>query len=186
MKCHDALHVIMASIHNEIVVSCVGYTSRELFQVWDRDRNFYLLGAMGLTVPVGFGLAMACDQKVIALEGDGSLLMNLGAIATVSRYKPKNLMIIVLDNKSYSSTGGQASASAFVELRKVLQSFDIETYFVDQESKLKKIIINSLKADGPHILVVQIEKGYREVPRVPLAPKQIARRFIKSVQNKEG
>jgi len=108
--------------------------------------------------------------------------MNLGTIATIARYKPRNLLIIILDNKSYSSTGGQRTASAFIKLDKVLRSFGAETYCVDETSKLRENVARLIKTDGPHVIVVQLEEGNEDVPRIPYPPEVIKARFIRSTK----
>lgn len=99
-----------------VFVSNLGIASYVLAGVADRPRNFYLWGSMGVTTPVGLGLALAVDDPVTVLDGDGSLLMSLGHLATVSTVDPGNLTIVVFDNGEYGTTGGQptpAGTTAF-------------------------------------------------------------------------
>ena len=94
--------------HDEAVIGGIGYTNFDLWAVGHRPQNFYMLGTMGLAVPIGVGVALAQPQrKVIALEGDGSILMQLGSLATVAARGQKNLAIVIMDNGAYQITGGQ-------------------------------------------------------------------------------
>src|SRR3984957_4924780 len=94
--------------HQEAVVGGIGYTNFDLWAVGHRAQNFYMLGSMGLAVPIGLGVALAQPhRKVIALEGDGSILMQLGSLATVAARAPKNFAIVIMDNGTYQITGGE-------------------------------------------------------------------------------
>ena len=84
-------------------------TGRELFQLNDSSKNFYMTGSMGCLSSFSFGIANNSSKKVIAIDGDGSLMM--GNLSTIGCYKPKNLLRILLDNVSHDSTGGQFSTS---------------------------------------------------------------------------
>ena len=102
----DLLH------EGEAVIGGIGNSNFDLFGAGDRPQNFYMLGSMGMAVPIGLGVALAQpERQVIVLEGDGSLLMNLGNLATVGMVSPPNLTIIVWDNGSYQMTGGQPTPS---------------------------------------------------------------------------
>ncbi|MFC7693633.1 thiamine pyrophosphate-dependent enzyme [Paeniroseomonas aquatica] len=98
---------------NEAVVGGIGHTNFDLWSAGHRAQNFYMLGSMGLAIPIALGVALAQpDRKVFALEGDGSLLMQLGCLATVATLAPKNLTILVMDNGVYQITGGQGTPAA--------------------------------------------------------------------------
>src|SRR3981081_1364719 len=100
--------------HEEAVIGGIGNTNFDLWSAGHRPQNFYMLGSMGLAIPIALGVALAQPKrKVIALEGDGSLLMRVGALATIATLGPKNLIIVVMDNTTYQITGSQPTASAF-------------------------------------------------------------------------
>lgn len=91
-----------------ILVTTCGLISRDLYAVADRPEHFYMVGSMGAALPIALGIVLARpDQRVIAVDGDGSFLMNLGATAMVSQARPRNLVHVVLDNGLHESTGGQ-------------------------------------------------------------------------------
>src|SRR5437899_10840319 len=97
----------------EAVVGGIGNTNFDLWARGQRPQNFYMLGSMGLAIPIALGVAIAQPRRhVIALEGDGSLLMQLGCLATVAERAPRNLTIVVWDNGIYQITGSQPTASA--------------------------------------------------------------------------
>src|SRR5579875_2437835 len=97
----------------EAVVAGIGNTNFDLWAAGRRPQNFYMLGSMGLACPIALGVALAQPgRRVVAIEGDGSLLMQLGCLATIGMVQPRNLAIVVMDNGLYQVTGGQKTASA--------------------------------------------------------------------------
>ncbi len=99
--------------HEEAVIGGIGNANFDLWESGQRPQNFYMLGSMGLAIPIALGTAIAQPQRhVVALEGDGSLLMQLGCLATVATQAPKNLTMVVWDNGMYQITGSQPTASA--------------------------------------------------------------------------
>src|SRR5436189_6101138 len=97
---------------DEAVIAGIGNTNFDLYAAGHRPQNFYMLGSMGLACPIALGVALAQKQRrVFALEGDGSLLMQLGALATIAMLAPKNLAIVVWDNGIYQITGSQKTAT---------------------------------------------------------------------------
>src|SRR6201998_409609 len=98
--------------HEEAVIGGIGYTNFDLWGAGQRPQNFYMLGSMGLAVPIALGVALAQPQRrVFALEGDGSILMQLGSLSTVAARRQKNLCIVIMDNGAYQITGGQQTAT---------------------------------------------------------------------------
>ncbi len=109
----DALQTIYPELEQHIVVTIMGAVAAELYTLGHRHNFFYLEHAMGLASSMGLGIALAMPQhKVIVIDGDGSLLMNLGTLSTMARYKPENLLHIVFDNESLLSVGGFPTATA--------------------------------------------------------------------------
>jgi sulfopyruvate decarboxylase subunit beta len=109
----DALQAIYPELKDRIVVTIMGAVAAELYTIGHRSNFFYLEHAMGLTSSMGLGIALVMPQhKVIVIDGDGSLLMNLGTLSTMARYKPGNLLHIVFDNESLLSVGGFSTATS--------------------------------------------------------------------------
>ena len=109
----DALQAIYPQLEKHIVVTIMGAVAAELYTLGHRHNFFYLEHAMGLASSMGLGIALCIPaHKVIVLDGDGSLLMNLGTLSTMARYKPGNLLHIVFDNESLLSVGGFPTATA--------------------------------------------------------------------------
>jgi sulfopyruvate decarboxylase subunit beta len=99
--------MLYAELVDRPVVTIMGATAQELYNLGHRENFFYLQHAMGLASSIGLGLALhAPHEHVVVLDGDGSVLMNLGTLATLARYRPRNLVHIVFDNGSLLSTGG--------------------------------------------------------------------------------
>lgn len=109
----DALKAIYPQLEQCIVVTIMGAVSAELQSLGHRPGFFYLLHAMGLASSMGLGIALTRPElKVVVLDGDGSILMNLGSLTTLARYKPRNLVHVVFDNESLLSVGGFPTATA--------------------------------------------------------------------------
>ena len=117
---------MLSLVGDSPIVSNLGPTTDELWHAGHRDRNFYTYGAMGLCSSIALGVALSTGEKVISLDGDGSMLMNLGGVATVGREYPDNLVIIVWDNQEWGQTGHQPSHTAVrTDLEQVAQSCGI-------------------------------------------------------------
>jgi sulfopyruvate decarboxylase subunit beta len=108
----ECLRAIYDRLQNCLVVTIMGATAAELQSLGHRENFFYLQHAMGLASSLGLGLALCAPQrKVVVLDGDGSVLMNLGSLTTLGRYAPKNLIHVIFDNESLFSTGGFPTAT---------------------------------------------------------------------------
>ena len=113
MRRLDALKAIYPDLEQSIVVTIMGAVAAELQSIGHRPNFFYLLHAMGLASSVGLGIALSRPESpVVVLDGDGSLLMNLGGLTTLARYRPRNLVHVVFDNESLLSVGGFPTATS--------------------------------------------------------------------------
>lgn len=183
MKRFEALKVISDTLKNELVVSTTGMISRELFASKDRDENFYMLGSMGLASPVALGISLnKPKKKIVAIEGDGSMLMNLGIMTMVAAGKPKNLIIVVLDNGCYESTGGQDCISQKIDLPRLVNGAAcIKVAAVNNEKSLKEKLKYFLEKPGPSFLSIKIDSCRREgTSRIVHSPEKIKERFVKA------
>ena len=113
MKRLDALTAIYPRLEQHVVVTIMGAVAAELQSIGHRPNFFYLQHAMGLASSMGLGIALARpDRQIIVFDGDGSVLMNLGGLTTLARYRPPNLLHVVFDNESLLSVGGFPTATS--------------------------------------------------------------------------
>jgi sulfopyruvate decarboxylase subunit beta len=113
MRRLDALRAVYPQLGDVVVVTIMGAVAAELQAIGHRPNFFYLQHAMGLASSVGLGIALSKPaQKVVVFDGDGSVLMNLGGLTTLARYRPANLTQVVFDNESLLSVGGFPTATA--------------------------------------------------------------------------
>ena len=113
MKRLDALRAVYPHLEDRIVVTIMGAVAAELQSLGHRPNFFYLQHAMGLASSMGLGIALSKPgRQVIVFDGDGSILMNLGGLTTLARYRPRNLVHVVFDNESLLSVGGFPTATA--------------------------------------------------------------------------
>ena len=144
------------------IVASLGHPAYDLFAAGDRLANFYTWGSMGLASSIGLGLAMAQPaRRVVVLDGDGSLLMNLGSLATIGWTRPLNLILVVWDNQSYATTGGQDTATAHgADLAAAASAIGIrQSVTVRTESELKDAFTRALTQDGPWTIVAKVEES---------------------------
>lgn len=145
---------------NAVVVSSLGYSSWCLYGAVPREENLYLRGSMGCAVPLGLGVALAAPhRRVLVFEGDGSVLMNLGAMATVGAYGPVNLTVIVFDDGKYLTTGGQVTHTARgVNLRAVALACGVKRVAVAvDEADLPELVFPDESGAGASVIVVPID-----------------------------
>jgi sulfopyruvate decarboxylase subunit beta len=180
----DAIKKISSELSNELVVCNIGFPSRELYYVKDSTNHFYMLGSMGLASSIGLGLALSNKRKVIVFDGDGSVLMNLGSLVTIFNQKPINLILVVLDNECYGSTGSQCTYAANIDLGKVAKAIGFEKIFFFDNKTKNFSFQDVLNSDGPVFVHFKVEPGNADVPVIPLTPLDIRERFMDEI-NKE-
>ena len=148
----SATKMILENAGDLPIVGNLGPTSDELWHLAaDRDRNFYGYGSMGLCSSMALGMALSTDEKVISLDGDGSLLMNMGTLATIGREQPRNLIVIVWDNEMWGQTGMQPTHTAFgTSLEQVGKGCNIpNTATVDDEESLATVFRQAFERRRP-------------------------------------
>lgn len=166
--------------HEEAVVGGIGNTNFDLWAAGHRPQNFYMLGSMGLAFPIALGVALAQpDRRVFALEGDGSLLMQLGALSTIAALKPKNLIMVVMDNGIYQITGAQPTPAAGVAdiVAIALGSGLANSTWAADEEDFERLVDEAMSADGPSLIALRIDDkpGVGTTRRDPV---QIRERFM--------
>ncbi len=167
----------------EAVVAGIGNANFDLFAAGHRPENFYMLGSMSLAVPIALGVALAQpSRRVFAIEGDGSMLMNLGALATVAMVAPQNLTVIAWDNGTYQITGGQAAATAeATDLAAVARGAGIvQSAWARDEAEFERLVGEALSGRGPRFIaaLVNQEPGAGRPERDPVLVKD---RFMRGV-----
>jgi sulfopyruvate decarboxylase subunit beta len=178
----DTIKKISDELTNELVVCNIGFPSRELHYVKDSSTHFYMLGSMGLASSIGLGLAMSTKRKVVVVDGDGSLLMNLGSLVTIFNQNPNNLILIVLDNECYGSTGSQCSYASTVNLGRVAEAVGFKSNFFFDNDKKELNFKEVLNSCGPVFVHVKVESGNANVPVIPLEAVDIKNRFMDEIK----
>jgi thiamine pyrophosphate-dependent acetolactate synthase large subunit-like protein len=166
--------------HEEAVIGGIGNNNFDLWESGQRPQNFYMLGSMGLAIPIALGVALAQPQRhVVALEGDGSLLMQLGCLATVAERAPKNLTIVIWDNGIYQITGAQPTATAATaDLVAIAQGAGIaKSAWAADEKDFDRLFALALGEGGPSLIAVRID-GEPAVGTTERDPVQIRARFM--------
>jgi sulfopyruvate decarboxylase subunit beta len=156
----DCLRAIYPDLEKCLVVTIMGALPAELQSLGHRPNFFYLQHAMGLASSTGLGLALSLPhQKVIVLDGDGSLLMNLGSLSTLARYKPKNLLHIVFDNESLLSVGGFPTAtSTGTDLEAIARAAGIpKTSTVSTVEDFATVVRQAIEQEGLQTIVAKVE-----------------------------
>ena len=161
MNRFDLTQRIVGLVDEDVaLVGGIGNAGFDLFLAGHRSGNFYMLGSMGLAVPIGLGLALSQPERtVIVMEGEGSVLMNLGALATVGREAPPNLTIVIWDNAQWQLTGGQRTATGTsTDLATVARGCGIENASTTADAtEFETQVRYAIDAPGPHALIAHID-----------------------------
>lgn len=171
----------------EAVIAGIGNTNFDLWETGQRPENFYMLGSMGLTVPIALGVAIAQPHRhVVALEGDGSLLMQLGCLATVAVQAPKNLTIVVWDNGLYQITGSQPTAShGTADLVAIARGAGLtNSAWAADEDEFDRQFAAALAGGGPSLIAARID-GEPGVGKTDRDPVQIRNNFMRGIAAKK-
>ncbi len=174
----DIIKKISSELTNELVVCNIGFPSRELYHVKDSSTHFYMLGSMGLASSIGLGLAMSSNRKVVVFDGDGSVLMNFGSLVTIFNQNPENLILIVLDNECYGSTGSQCTYASTVDLSKVAEAVGFKNRFFFDDKRRKYDFKEVLESCGPVFVHIKVKPGNADVPVIPMEASEIKDRFM--------
>ena len=169
MSREDAIKTIADNLdYSDAIVSTTGKTSRELFEYRVAKNHvpndFYTVGSMGCASSIANAIALQkSNKKIFVFDGDGAALMQLGAMATIGHYKPKNLYHIIFDNNSHDSTGGQPTISDTVDFEKIALAVG---YSFARSIKTKKELVAFMKnikqKTGPALLVIKVNPGARK------------------------
>lgn len=179
----EAIRAAVKPLGTEPVVHANGYIGREGFAAGDRPQNFYMIGSMGLASAIGLGLALARPARpAVVFDGDGNVLMALGALAMVGALGPANLVHCVFDNEAHGSTGNQRSLSDAVRLDAVARAAGYRTVAaVTDAGPLTAAVRSALSRPGPHFVLAKVTTEEAEVPRIPYTPEALRDRFRASL-----
>ena len=169
--------------HHEVVVGGIGNTNFDLFAAGHRPENFYMLGSMGLAIPIALGVALAQPQRgVIALEGDGSILMSLGCLTTIGMVKPRNLTIVIMDNGLYQITGKQPTAThGTADIVAIAQGAGIAyAEWIHDEEHFERVLDARFEDGGPRLFATKIDDKAGAAGPVR-DPALIRNRFMKGI-----
>lgn len=174
-------------LHETVVVATTGYTGRELYTVADRANQLYMVGSMGCAFPFALGIAMnRRDRKIIVLDGDGALLMHLGAMAMVGPYSQGNLIHIIFDNGVYLSTGGQSTLACTVDFCRVALACGYKHVFAVNTVEGLKKAMGSQSALGDSFVYVEVNTNFPPgLPRPKISPEEVAVRLQKNLRDTE-
>lgn len=179
LKRYEAIAAAARAVTGAALVCNIGHPSQELYALHDSPRNFYMLGSMGLASSIGVGLAETTEDPVVVLDGDGSVLMNLGTLVTIATEHPERLTLVVLDNHAYGSTGDQPTMTAGgVSLAALARAAGIANVTEPATTEeLDADLRASTQRPGPHVVVAEVEPGAMGLAVIPLTPEAIRARF---------
>ena len=178
------LEILKVISKNDKIISTTGYTSRELFELRKLSKNnngkdFYMVGGMGHSSMVALGASLKSNNRIICLDGDGAMLMHMGALANIGAYGKKNYKYILLNNSAHESVGGQKTIADKINFSLISKSLGFKSYFlIKNRNNYKKIIERFLNSAGPNFLEIKIQiKSMKNLSR-PNNFKLIKKKFM--------
>ena len=187
MNRSDVLKTLLPILRDELVVCNIGLPSQELHMMDDQPTNFYMLGTMGLASSIGLGLALTQKANVVAIDGDGSILTNMGTLPTIANNAAGNFTLLIIDNGSYGSTGDQPTyAGKKTSLAKVAEACGCDHVVEVQAEATADALAAALASEQMTIIVAKCESGNIKVPVIELDAPVIKHRFMEEVKRKNG
>ena len=178
----EILREIAPILRDQLVVCNIGLPSQELHMIDDQPTNFYMLGTMGLSSSIGLGLALAQDKTVISIDGDGSVLTNMGTLPTIANNVADNYILLIIDNGSYGSTGDQPTyAGMKTKLENVATACGCENVVVCQDVDTGKALQAAIDSKQMTIIVSKCDSGNIKLPVITMDPVVIRDRFMTAV-----
>jgi thiamine pyrophosphate-dependent acetolactate synthase large subunit-like protein len=177
----DALETIAREFPRDPVVLTCGATSREMAHVARGPNHLYVVDSMGLVSSIALGLALSLEGtavgRCVAVEGDGGMLMNMNALSSIGYLQPKKLLLVVLDNESYASTGGQPTFTERLDLASIAGSCGLRTWRAHDQEGLGRALASAVEVDGPAFVNVKIARGNATVPLLVEDPVVLGHTF---------
>jgi sulfopyruvate decarboxylase subunit beta len=178
----EILKEIAPILRDQLVVCNIGLPSQELHLIDDQPTNFYMLGTMGLSSSIGLGLALSQDKTVISIDGDGSVLTNLGTLPTIANNVADNYILLIIDNGSYGSTGDQPTyAGKKTKLEAVAAACGCENVVTCQDVDTGKTLQAAIDSKQMTIIVSKCDSGNIKLPVITMDPVVIRDRFMTAV-----
>ena len=180
----EILKEIAPILRDQLVVCNIGIPSQELHAIDDQPSNFYMLGTMGLASSIGLGLALSQTKPVISIDGDGSVLTNLGTLPTIANNPAGNFILLIIDNGSYGSTGDQPTyAGRKTSLSKVAKACGCENVIECSAEDTGQVLQAALDSGEMTIIVCKCESGNAKMPVITMDPVIIRDRFMNAVKS---
>jgi thiamine pyrophosphate-dependent acetolactate synthase large subunit-like protein len=185
MNLNDALAILSPHLRGAVRICSNGYMSRAAYGAADDDASFYMIGSMGLASSIGLGIAKTKPgRRVVVLDGDGNVLMNMGTLATVAAAAPANLLHVCFDNGVHASTGAQPTISRRVALDAMAKAAGYAwVERAETPDALRKMAPRLASAAGPGFLLVRTELGPPGPPgpRIPFTPVEMTARVRRAL-----
>ncbi len=188
MKRFECLQTIAPHFHEELVVTNLGGVRHEWQHLRPHPGNYHLQN-LGLTSSVGLGLALALPhRKVVVFDGDGSLLLNLGSLATMANLRPKNLILTVFDNECYeSSRGAPTATSGAADLAAIARGAGFARASVARDVRqFEAAFVAALNGNDLDFIVAKVEPGVADVPPAPLDSQENKYTFVRYIERSEN
>lgn len=186
----QCIEMLYPELEDRLVVTIMGACAQELYDLGHRENYFYLQHAMGLASSIGLGLALhRPERQVVVLDGDGSVLMNLGGLATLARYRPNNLVHFVFDNGSLLSTGGfeTHTTSGTTDLAAVARGAGIEhVAAVDEPMAFGEAAMEAFARDDLSVVVAKVRAVGPDNYGMDLALPENAFRFRRHIAERKS
>ncbi|MGB0440492.1 MAG: sulfopyruvate decarboxylase subunit beta [Paracoccaceae bacterium] len=178
----EILKEIAPILRDQLVVCNIGIPSQELHAIDDQPTNFYMLGTMGLASSIGLGLALAQPKPVIVIDGDGSVLTNLGTLPTIANNVADNYILMIIDNGSYGSTGDQPTYTGKKTcLAGMARAAGCENVVEVQDVDTGTALQAALDSGKMTVMVVKCDSGNAKNPVITMDPVVIRHRFMEAV-----
>lgn len=180
----DILKDIAPILRDQLVVCNIGIPSQELHAIDDQPSNFYMLGTMGLASSIGLGLALAQPKPVIVIDGDGSVLTNLGTLPTIANNPASNYILLIIDNGLYGSTGDQPTYTGRkTSLAGMARAAGCDRVVECTGETTGAALRAALNAQEMTVIVCKCDSGNAKMPVITLDPVVIRDRFITAVRD---
>ncbi|CUH37447.1 acetolactate synthase 3 catalytic subunit [Jannaschia seosinensis] len=178
----ELLRDIAPVLRDRLVVCNIGLPSQEMHAILDQPSNFYMLGTMGLCSSIGLGLALSQPKMVIAIDGDGSVLTNLGTLPTIANNVADNFVLLIVDNGSYGSTGDQPTyAGRKTSLAAIARASGCDNVVECPAEETRAALEAAIASGRMTVIVSKCQSGNVKLPVITMDPVVIRDRFMKAV-----